>query len=286
MSAGGEPPPRTVRDAVSIAARRLTAGGIANAAGEANELVARALGGHRKTLVLRRDEPWPSSSDVLLNSFLLQRQEHVPLAYLLGEWDFLDMTLTITPDVLIPRPETEELFLWMAQDRRVEGAVADVGTGAGGLALAAARQWPAARVMAIDLSAGALAVARWNARRHGVEERIEFRKADLLEGVHGGSLDVVVANLPYVAAADLAGLSPDVLKEPRRALDGGPEGLSVIRRLIPQAWGALRRGGRLFLEVGQGQAAAAGRAMTRAGFSDVSILRDGAGIERFMRGAR
>lgn len=286
MSVGVASPPLTVQDAVSIAARRLTARGIANAAGEAKELVARALGGNRKTLDLRRDERWSPSSDVLLNSFLLRRLEHVPLAYLLGEWDFLDMTLTVTPDVLIPRPETEELFQWMAQDHRVEGVLADVGTGAGGLALAAARHWPAARVTAIDLSAAALAVARWNARRHGVEERIEFRCADLLEGIKGGSLDVVVANLPYVATADLSGLSPDVLKEPRRALDGGPDGVSVIRRLIPQAFGALGRGGRLFLEVGQGQTVAVGQAMTQAGFSDVSVVRDFAGIERFIRGTR
>jgi release factor glutamine methyltransferase len=271
---------------LSAAARRLTAGGVPNAVGEAKELVSKALGGNRKTLDLRRGEAWSSSSESILNLLLLQRLDHVPLAYLLNEWDFLDMTLTVTPDVLIPRPETEELFQWVAGEHRVEGALADVGTGAGGLALAAARQWPRVRVTAIDLSAAALAVARWNARRHGVEERIEFRQADLLEGVNVRSLGVVVANLPYVATGDLSDLAPDVLKEPRRALDGGPDGLSVIRRLIPQAYGALEQGGRLFLEVGQGQAMAVGQAVTQAGFSDVSIVRDFAGIDRFIRGTR
>ena len=286
MSVLTEALPQTVAEALSAAARRLTAGGVPNAVGEAKELVSRALGENRKTLDLRRGEAWSSSSESILNLFLLQRLDHVPLAYLLNEWDFLDMTLTVTPDVLIPRPETEELFQWVAGEQRVEGALADVGTGAGGLALAAARQWPRVRVTAIDLSAAALAVARWNARRYGVEERIEFRQADLLEGVNVRSLDVVVANLPYVATADLSDLAPDVLKEPRRALDGGPDGLSVIRRLIPQAYDALERGGRLFLEVGQGQAMAVGQAVTQAGFSDVSIVRDFAGIDRFIRGTR
>lgn len=286
MSVLTEALPQSVEEALSAAARRLTAGGVPNAVGEAKELVSKALGGNRKTLDLRRGEAWSSSSESILNLLLLQRLDHVPLAYLLNEWDFLDMTLTVTPDVLIPRPETEELFQWVAGEHRVEGALADVGTGAGGLALAAARQWPRVRVTAIDLSAAALAVARWNARRHGVEERIKFRQADLLEGVNVRSLGVVVANLPYVATGDLSDLAPDVLKEPRRALDGGPDGLSVIRRLIPQAYGALEQGGRLFLEVGQGQAMAVGQAVTQAGFSDVSIVRDFAGIDRFIRGTR
>ncbi len=276
----------TVGEALSTAVRRLAAAGVPNAAGEAKELVARACGENRRVLDLRRDERWLPSSESFLNLLLLQRLDHVPLAYLLGEWDFLDMTLTVTPDVLIPRPETEELFQWVAQEKGFNGNLVDVGTGAGGLALAAARQWSAARVTAIDLSTGALAVARWNARRHGVEDRIDFRRADLLEGTKDSSLDVIVSNLPYVASGDLAGLSPDVLKEPRRALDGGPDGLSVIRRLIPQAFRALRPGGRLFLEVGQGQSSVVGRTITQAGFSDVSIARDFAGIERFIRGTR
>lgn len=286
MTAGTLAPPRRWGDVLSVTLEKLRRVGIPNAEAEAKELVARAGGRHRKSLDLHRNEPWSPAFDVLLQAHLLQRLNHVPLAYLLGEWDFLDMTLTVTPDVLIPRPETEDLFHWMALDGPFDGEMADVGTGAGGLALASARQWPAARVTAIDLSAAALAVARWNGRRQGVESRIAFRHADLLEKLAPRSMDKIVANLPYVATPDFKELTPEVLKEPRHALDGGPDGLSVIRRLVPQAFETLRTGGALYLEVGQGQAPVVNHLLTQTGFLEVAMGRDFAGIERFIRGIR
>jgi release factor glutamine methyltransferase len=278
----------TVGEVWSDIARRLTEAGVSNGENEAKELLACALGIDRKAVGLRRGGLCPAPARAFLNSLLAQRLAHVPLAYLLGEWDFLDMTLTVTPDVLIPRPETEDLFQWMASTpfSLPVTAVADVGTGAGGLALAAARRWPGARVTAMDLSSSALAVAQWNARRHGVEARLDFRRADLLDGVNDQEVDVIAANLPYVTTAEMADLAPEVLKEPRRALDGGPDGLSLIRRLIPQAFRTLRKGGSLFLESGQGQSAAVAHEMTRVGFAAVSTARDFAGIERFIRGIR
>lgn len=280
--------PGTIGNVLSDARQRLLIAGIPHGENEAKELVARALGIDRKTIDLRRDEPSPRPSRASLDSLLVQRLAHVPLAYLIGEWDFLDMTLTVTPDVLIPRPETEELFQWMGSlfFSSPVSAVADVGTGAGGLALAAARRWPLARVTAIDLSRAALAVARWNARQQGVEERINFRRADLLDGMNEKELDAVVANLPYVTTAEMAGLSREVLKEPRLALDGGPDGLTLVRRLIPQAFRTLRPGGWLFLEVGQGQPSIVASEMIVAGFSKVSIAPDFAGIDRFVRGTQ
>lgn len=280
--------PGTIGDVLADVRQRLKDAGISNGGNEAKELVARALGGDRKTLHLRQDELYPGPFHPYLDSLLAQRLAHVPLAYLLGEWDFLDMTLTVTPDVLIPRPETEELFEWMAGTSFSSpiSAVADVGTGAGGLALAAARQWPLARVTAIDLSGAALAVARWNARQQGVENRMEFRRSDLLDGMKDKGVDVVVANLPYVTTAEWEGLSREVLKEPRQALDGGPDGLKIIRRLIPQAFRVLRAGGWLFLEVGQGQPSIVASEMIVAGFSKVSIAPDFAGIDRFVRGTQ
>lgn len=288
LTAGVAASPGTIGNVLSGVRQRLADAGISNGENEAKELVARALGVHRKTLDLRHDEPCPRPFRPYLDSLLIQRLAHVPLAYLLGEWDFLDMTLTVTPDVLIPRPETEELFEWMAATSFSSpiSAVADVGTGAGGLAIAAARQWPLARVSAIDLSRAALAVARWNARHQGVEERMEFCRADLLHGMKDNGVDLIVANLPYVATAEWGGLSREVLKEPRQALDGGADGLDLIRRLIPQALRALRPGGRLFLEVGRGQPSIVEAEMSVAGFGEVSIAPDFAGIERFVRGTR
>ncbi|MBK8575701.1 MAG: peptide chain release factor N(5)-glutamine methyltransferase [Elusimicrobia bacterium] len=280
----------TVAQAVAEGAHRLAKAGISNAEGEAKELVSRVLGISRKSLDFRRTERWGEASRKFLDALILQRLAHVPLAYLLGEWDFLDMTLTVTPDVLIPRPETEELFEWMVRDTALSGAVpltwVDVGTGAGGLALAMARSWPNSRGTAIDLSAAALAVAGWNAQRHGVEKTISFRRADLLEGIRDCSVDLMVANLPYVRTSDMAGLSPEVLKEPRRALEGGPDGLTLIRRLIPLAFQALGPGGRLFLEVGEGQADDVAKAMAAAGFLDVSVKTDVAAIRRCVKGGR
>ncbi|MBL0059501.1 MAG: peptide chain release factor N(5)-glutamine methyltransferase [Elusimicrobia bacterium] len=286
--------PLTVSEALLETTQSLVAAGFSNGEGEAKEMVARALGAIPKTMDLRRPDPWSAPAQKILNSLLRRRLSHVPLAHLLGEWDFLDLTLTITPDVLIPRPETEELFLLMVRIVTSsvgwgEGAsqvLLDVGTGAGGLALSMARRWPKAQVVAVDLSPAVLAVARWNARRHGLESRIQFRKADLLSGVEAGTLDLVVANLPYVSTGDWAALSPEVRREPRLALDGGPDGLALIRRLIPEAAFALKVGGRLFLEVGIGQSEEAAEGMRNAGFSFVGVENDFSGIHRFVWGER
>jgi release factor glutamine methyltransferase len=278
--------PVGVAEALAVAQETLEQAGVSNAAMEGKEMVARALGLSPKSIEWERDRRWEPSAQLLLSSLLLRRCSGFPLAYLLGEWDFLDFTLTLTRDVLIPRPETEELFDLVRETGEAPRSVVDVGTGSGGLALAMARYWPEVRVTALDLSPAALAVARWNARRYGLEAKIEFRRSDLLEGIADTPVDRIVANLPYIPTPDLEDLSPEVRKEPRLALDGGPDGLTLIRRLVPQSVRALRPGGRLYLEVGIGQAAVVARLLSGTGFSNVAIFQDFAGKDRFVRGER
>ncbi|MBL8023804.1 MAG: peptide chain release factor N(5)-glutamine methyltransferase [Elusimicrobia bacterium] len=286
MITGTRTLPVGVAEALAVAQETLEQAGVSNAAMEGKEMVARALGLSPKSIEWERDRRWEPSAQLLLSSLLLRRCSGFPLAYLLGEWDFLDFTLTLTRDVLIPRPETEELFDLVRETGEAPRSVVDVGTGSGGLALAMARYWPEVRVTALDLSPAALAVARWNARRYGLEAKIEFRRSDLLEGIADTPVDRIVANLPYIPTPDLEDLSPEVRKEPRLALDGGPDGLTLIRRLVPQSVRALRPGGRLYLEVGIGQAAVVARLLSGTGFSNVAIFQDFAGKDRFVRGER
>lgn len=275
-------------------ARRLSTQGISNADREAQELVARAAACPPDVLPARWRDPFPESSRPVLDLFTVRRLSGTPLAHLLGEWDFLDFTVTVTPDVLIPRPETEELFErveragaaeWDRSDREAPLLV-DCGTGSGVLALALARRWPRARVVATDISSAALAVARWNAERLGAADRVRFAEGDLVSLLPDGAVDGLVANLPYVADGEWAGLSPEVRREPRQALLGGPDGLSLYRRLAPEAVRVLRPGGRVFLEVGRGQTVAVAALLTAAGLRDVGTALDSAGLDRFVWGTR
>ena len=165
----------------ATAARVLAESGVDNADVEAREMAAHALGVSRTGLNARGRDPWPETADRRLSALIAHRREGWPLAYLIGEWDFRDLTLTVTPDVLSPRPETEELFDEVERElaRGEALRLADIGTGAGGLAISLARAWPAARVWAVDVSATALAVARWNARRWRVEDRMACCRGDL-----------------------------------------------------------------------------------------------------------
>jgi release factor glutamine methyltransferase len=185
-----------------------------------------------------------------------RRAEGMPVAYLVGHREFFSLDFRVTSDVLIPRPETEFLVL-TALDRIKERTgeapvvVADVGTGSGIVAITVARQTPRAKVAALDISPAALAVARDNAQRLGVAERVELIESDLFAALPAGrSFDVVVSNPPYVSTAEMARLPREVRAyEPALALAAGDSGTSVIERLIPQAAERLTRGGSILLEI-------------------------------------
>lgn len=216
-----------------------------------------------------------------------RRAQREPVAYIVGHKEFYGLDLFVDNRVLIPRPETELLVEKAIQISQRQSVVADVGTGSGAIAISLAVHLPHVLVYATDASPGALEVATRNCRRHGVEERVRLLQSHLLEPLPE-PVDLIVANLPYVSQAELAQLPPEIsLYEPREALNGGPDGLDHIRRLLAQAEGHLKPNGVVLLEIGatQGQAVVA---LARRHFpaARVEIVRDYAGLDRVVMVSR
>ncbi|MGH7421332.1 MAG: peptide chain release factor N(5)-glutamine methyltransferase, partial [Candidatus Rokuibacteriota bacterium] len=218
-----------------------------------------------------------------------RRARREPLQYLLGWEDFHGLRLAVGPDVLVPRPETEGLVEWAVEVLAglPEPVLADLGTGSGAIACAVARAIPAAEVLAVELAAGALAVASRNVRELGLSARVRLLAGDLFAplGSLSASLDLVVANPPYLPSAVIASLPPEVSRhEPRAALDGGPDGLGVIRRIVAGAPPVLKPGGWLLLEIGEEQAGPLASLMAAEGFAGIRARRDLNGVERYVGG--
>ncbi len=224
---------------------------------EAEVLLAHARSCRRIELYTSFGEVADEGLRTRFKDLVRRRAEGVPVAYLVGHREFYSLDFRVTPDVLIPRPETEFVVLAVLDLVKARGAlerpiaVADVGTGSGIIGITVARQVPQARVTALDISPAALAVARDNARRLDVADRIEFLKSDLLAAVPPGqSFDVIASNPPYISTREMAALPRDVKDhEPELALAGGESGTSVIERLIPQAAERLAVGGSILLEI-------------------------------------
>jgi len=286
MSASAAAAGVTIGDLRRRAGDLLKAAGVANAAREADWLLAFALDLPQHALVLEGGRPVSERQAERVLTLLERRAAREPLQYLLGTQEFRGLDITVTPDVLIPRPETE--LLVDETLRAVAGpAVLDVGTGSGCIAVAIASERPDATVCALDLSAAALGVAQANAVRHGVRDRIRFVRADLLGAFGAASAEtfnVVVSNPPYIAEQELDGLQPEVARyEPRAALVGGDDGLVFYRRLLREAPPLLKAGGRLIVELGCGQAQAVTRLARECNaFDSVECRRDAAGIERVL----
>jgi release factor glutamine methyltransferase len=208
-----------------------------------------------------------------------------PMQYLTGEQEFIGLRFEVSPAVLIPRPETEHLVEAVLERFEREEAVriVDVGTGSGAIAVALAHALPHSRVTAVDLYPAALEVARRNAQRHGVVDRLTLLPSDLLASIDTADFDVVVANPPYIASGEV--LEPQVANyEPHSALYAGPTGLEIYERLIPQAARVLKPGGWLMLEIGYGQSAAVWNLMH--GWAGVTLVNDLQGIPRVVLGQK
>ncbi len=280
-------PAAVLHDVLSAAARRLRDAGIdaADAGADVDVLARHVLGWDRARLLAHRRDAIPPAFIEPFTALVDRRADRVPVAYLTGTREFYGLDFEVTPDVLIPRPETElavEAALEALAAPGSSGRAVDVGTGSGCIAVAIAATRPDAAVVAVDRSRAALAVARRNARRHGVDDRVALVAGDLLTALSPRRpVDVVVSNPPYVPdrSADVA---PDVARhEPASALYAGADGLDVVRRLLAGTARLLRPGGRLVIEIGIGQAGAVAAAAARhREWGDVTFRPDLHGIAR------
>jgi release factor glutamine methyltransferase len=284
----------TVADAVKRAAARLAGGPhAARARMDAETLLLHLLEANRAWLITNGDDRIGEESASRYAELVERRYRGEPIQYITGETEFYGLPFRVTPDVLIPRPETEHL---------VEHAIAlgrefteprglirilDVGTGSGAIAVGLAVHLAGARITAIDVSADALALARDNAARNAVSEQLRFLQGDLLGPVTGEQFDLVVSNPPYVPERDCESLSVEVREyEPALALFAGEDGLDVYRRLIPAGYAALAPGGYMLLEIGYGQAEGLRALLAGSGFKGIDFLPDLQGIARVVCGRR
>ena len=274
----------SVREALGAAIDALAAAGIDEPRLDAELLLGEAMGCDRAALIADGATEVPAAAGRRFGEMVRRRLRREPVAYILGRKGFRQIELTVDSRVLIPRPETE-LLVELALELRPE-SVLDVGTGSGAIALAVADELAECQLTAADTSQGALEVARANAERLGLADRVSFVEGTLPDA----EFDLVLANLPYVAERDWASLQPEVTQwEPREALLAGPDGLDAYRTFIPVCGRAFtshaaRTSAALAVEVGEGQAEAVGELMREAGFGAIEVRRDLAGIERVVLG--
>lgn len=275
----------SLRDALAAAKARFAAVSSTPSL-DAQLLMAHVLNADRAHVIAHPERILNDNEAAQFAALADRRATGEPMAYLFGRRAFYDREMRVTPAVLIPRPETEmlvELAIESAQARRANCSAADIGTGSGAIAVTFAANTPHAKVYAVDISDEALAVAQHNASLNGAA--VEFIRGDLLAPLldRGITLDLLLANLPYIATGELAGL--DVSRhEPALALDGGADGLDLIRRLMADAPGMLRPGALVLLEIGadQGNAVAAIVREALPGAA-VDVLPDLAGLDRIVR---
>jgi release factor glutamine methyltransferase len=274
LLAGGPHPERSRRDAEALLL---------------NVLRKDAPATNQAWLIAHPDE-YPGSEGVARFRALVKRRcAGEPIQYITGETEFYGLAFHVNRDVLIPRPETEHLVEKAIAFARglARPRILDVGTGSGAIAIALAVNLPAAQIIATEISAPALVVARRNAERHGVADCVHFLEGDLLSSVAGQQFDLIVSNPPYVAQADRDSLSAEVRDfEPAQALFAGGDGLDLYRRLIPAAFGPLVSGGFVVLEIGYGQQLAIEKLLCDAGFENAEFTPDLQGIPRVVSAQR
>jgi release factor glutamine methyltransferase len=268
--------PASAGEALQAARARL-AGTSQNPRRDAEVLLAHLLGCDQAALLTHPERRLSSIESDQFEGLLRRRLASEPVQYITGVQEFFGLQFEVTPDVLIPRPETEHLVEAALERISPEARIVDVGTGSGAIAVALAHALPRSMVTAVDLYPAALAVARRNAQRHGVIERVSFLQSDLLAKAGSGEFDVVVSNPPYIAEGEV--LEPQVADyEPRSALYAGPTGLEIYERLIPQARRVLKPQGWLLMELGYGQQPAV--AALLGGWYALTFVPDLQGIPR------
>lgn len=256
---------------------------------DAEVLLAHVLGCQRIELYTRFDEAPAEEPRAAFRELVRRRGQGEPVAYLTGSREFFSLSFRVTPDVLVPRPETESLVVrGLDLCRHLEAPrIADVGTGSGAIAVALARHLPKATITAIDISAAAAAIARENAEAHGVADRVQVLEGDLLEGLpEGETFDLIISNPPYICEDEFAGLPRDVRDfEPRGALVAGPRGVEPLERLVAMTENRLEPGGWLLVEIGPPEASEAAIAAA-AHLQPEATLPDDAAIPRIVQARR
>lgn len=271
----------TILEVLGWTTQRFNERGLPGPRLDAELLIAHALGAKRIELYTRSTDLLTAEQLAQIREVVRRRQEGESVAYITGEKEFWGLPFKVNASVLVPRPDTETLVeaalerLPKDEPRRV----VDVGTGSGAIAISVAKSRPLTQVVAIDKHAAALVVAKENAERNQVN--VAFMQGDLLAPLAAeAAFDLILANLPYIPTADIANLAPEVRREPVTALDGGADGLELIRALLSQTPARLKPGGVVLLELGQGQSDDVVNLCQRAGLVSPFVVKDLAGIER------
>ena len=284
-------------DILEKAIHRLAAAGCDTPRLDAEVLLAHSLGRERTWLYLHFSDPLDENQANKIEALLRRREQREPVAYIVGHKEFFGLEFEVNPHVLIPRPETELLvetaleiydlrftiYDFNTTSDSSQFTIADIGTGSGCIAVSLAKHLPSVSIFALETSPAALSLARRNAEKHEVADSITFLSGDLLAGLTE-PVDLIVSNPPYVSRAELAAAMPEVSRyEPHLALDGGEDGLDVIRLLLPQAREKLKPGGSLLVEIGSTQGPAV-RQLAQFHFpgAAVEVRKDLAGLDRLL----
>ncbi len=272
----------TLAELLSGAVSRLTQAGSDEPQANAQWLLACVLNVTRTWLLAHPDYALSEKELSLYNQYITRKAAGEPLSHIVGYQPFDGMDIIVTPDVLTPRPETEELVELVSTlfDKKGTYTFIDMCTGSGCIACALARRFPRAQLLAVDVSEKALSVAQQNIQKFRLQERVHLLQSDLWESVTG-TFDLIIANPPYIPSQIVDTLTREVLREPRLALDGGADGLDVVRPLCTPAGDYLNPGGWLALELCKGQAAAVARGLHEFGWQ-ADVKKDIVGIERFV----
>lgn len=272
----------TVLEVLKSSALYLEKRGVETPRLNAEHLLAHVLGLRRMGLYLEFERELQEAELAPLRALLKRRGQREPLQHLLGTVEFCGHVFACDKRALVPRPETEELVeLVQAKIENPKPRILDVGTGSGVIALSLAAKFPAAEVHAVDLSEEALALARENAARLDLTNRVIFQHGDLLTSVNQ-VYDLIVANLPYISETDRGTLAGEVLRDPETALFGGPNGDEIIRDLIATAPVKLAPGGLLALEIGLGQAEKLSAFLGEKNYHNIAAMSDYSGVTRFL----
>ena len=281
----------TLLELYQNATRRFKDAGIPDAGLEASIMLAHLLNVPRAELFFPEKIILPDTA-VTFEEYVSRRLQREPLCYILGEQEFWSLPFKVTPDVLIPRPETENMIEICLQVERNSGSdfcgkILDMGTGSGVIAIVLARELPGADIVALDISWPALCVARENSRTHKVDEDICFVQSDWLGGIKNKPVfDLVLSNPPYVEHDIFPSLQPEINFEPKLALDGGSRGIAEIKRFADLVFSILLPGGWFFMEIGADQADLVINLFSGRQFENINIYEDYAGLPRVFQAGK